>query len=312
MVFGTTTSSKKSGRHGPSQASVTPIQRLCTAILLSASLVGCTVPAQQALRHRSYVPPDLRPKDVRRLIVLGDSIGAGSGASTPTLAYPWLLLKNDDAVWPRERYTSLTAKYGRPIEMVNVAARGATTSSVAQQAASLERILGARVEGHSIVAITIGGNDLYGRILSLGDPTPALLDAAIENLRDLVGYLHDVKRFPDGTSIYLMAVFDPSDGVGKAPQCFFGLDLAAFVPALDAWRDAYIRLGTELNFAVVDALGAFHGHGLHNGDVGSRYFYAPDPSPWFSPDCRHPNDRGHNEIRRLFFEAIDREYVATP
>ena len=242
------------------------------------------------MRHGSYVPPDIRPKDARRLIVLGDSISVGGGASERSLAYASLLQNNDDTAWPGERGTSLTAKYGHPVDL----------------------ILPAPVMGHSIVAITIGGNDFYGRILSLGDPTPALLDTGVKNLRDLVGFLQDRAHFPDGTSIYLMTVFDPSDGVGQTQQCFFGLDLANFIPALDTWRDGYIRLGTEMHFAVIDALGAFHGHGFRHGDMSSRYYYAPDPSLWFSPDCHHPNDRGHNEIRRLFFEAIDGRYVATP
>ena len=36
-----------------------------------------------------------------------------------------------------------------------------------------------------------------------------------------------------------------------------------------------------------------------------------DATGWFS-DCIHPNDRGHHELRRLFFEAIDGTYRVTP
>jgi hypothetical protein len=45
--------------------------------------------------------------------------------------------------------------------------------------------------------------------------------------------------------------------------------------------------------------------------MDNPYYYADDPTKWFS-DCIHPDNRGHSELRRLFFEAIDRRYVATP
>jgi hypothetical protein len=53
----------------------------------------------------------------------------------------------------------------------------------------------------------------------------------------------------------------------------------------------------------VDALGHFHGHGNNHDDPENPYYDEEDPSGWFD-DCVHPNDRGHHEIRRLFFEAV--------
>jgi lysophospholipase L1-like esterase len=279
---------------------------------LSLSAAAWGNGAQPALRHRSYVPAGLRPSDAVRLIVLGDSIGVGRGASDPGLAYAHLLQGNDPAAWPKELATSLTAKYGHRVEMVNVAARFATTNSLPEQTVALERLLPPPVKGHSIVTITIGGNDLFGTAVALGDPTPELLDSAVGKLHDLICWLQDVGRFPDGASIYLMAVYDPTDGAGQAAQCFFGVPVLDFVRVLDAWRDRYVQLGAQLGVAVIDALGAFHGHGFHHDDAANPYYRAADPSLWFAPDCLHPNDRGHNELRRLFFEAIDGSYAAAP
>jgi hypothetical protein len=100
-----------------------------------------------------------------------------------------------------------------------------------------------------------------------------------------------------------MDVYDPSDGTGHVDGCFFNLTLPELVAALDVWRDRYVELATEMGFAVVDGLGHFHGHGHSYADPENPWYDAEDPSGWFD-DCVHPNDRGHHEIRRLFFEAI--------
>ena len=197
-MFAASTPPQRSSRDGFSLATSISGRRGRVAALLCVLLVACGAPKQQATRHNSFVPSDLHPADAKRLIVIGDSIGAGSGASTRSLSFAWLLQSNDDAAWPAERGASLTARYGHPVDLCNLSVPGATTSTVRQQEAALGRILPGPVTGHSIVTITIGGNDLYGRIVSLGEPTPGLLDAAVRNLRELVGFLNDRARFPTG------------------------------------------------------------------------------------------------------------------
>jgi lysophospholipase L1-like esterase len=262
----------------------------------------------KATRHASYVPAAEKPTDAKRIIVLGDSISTGTGASTPGLSYFGLLGKND-AAWTAELKTSFSARYGHDVDLVNVAVNGATTGSMAQhQLDALGAALGGPAAGHSIVVLTIGGNDLQSAI------TDAFLggtDDALANLRTTVTYLQDKAKFPDGTSIYLATVYDPSDGEGHAQGCFLNQTLPTFVTALDTWRTKYIALGTELGFSVVDSLGHFHGHGHNFDHTANPYYQASDATGWFS-DCVHPNDRGHDELRRLFFEAVDCSYVATP
>ncbi len=268
------------------------------------------VPVDAVIRtrgHMNFVPPEVHPTAAARLIVLGDSISTGTGASRTALKYYNLLASNDSTSWPMEMGHDLAAFFhldGGSLPVVNVAVGGATTITMAaNQPGALRTALSLPAAGHSVVVITIGGNDLQSAIIS-GDPAGLPLTRAIANIRTTVQFLQDPANFPDGTSIYLAAVYDPSDGEGLIRGCFFNLSLPEFVIALDTWRASYITLGTELHFAVVDALGHFHGHGWNFDHPANPYFDAADPTKWFS-DCIHPNDRGHSELRRIFYEAID-------
>jgi lysophospholipase L1-like esterase len=156
--------------------------------------------------------------------------------------------------------------------------------------------------GHTIVVMTIGGNDFASSVLG-GDPAGAPLDAAMANLREIVAYLQNPANFPDGTSIFITTVYDPTDGQDQASACFLGFQVPGVAAALDVWRQRYLELGAELGFAVVDSIGHFRGHGWHATETANPYYHSADPTLWFS-DCVHPNDRGHHELRQLFFEAI--------
>jgi lysophospholipase L1-like esterase len=268
--------------------------------------------AAPALGHASMIPSTLRPSDAARLIVMGDSISAGTGASRrPGLAYGGLLGANDATRWPEAARLDLAARFGHAVPVVNVAVGGATTGSMrADQPGMLRTRLTLPVRGHSVVVITIGGNDLQLAIIS-GNPEGGTLTSALANIRQTVQFLQDPANFPDGVSIYLSAVYDPSDGEGYIEGCFFNLRLPTFVTGLDTWRARYFDLGRELGVGVIDALGHFHGHGHNYSHMDNPYFDRADTSGWFR-DCIHPNDRGHHELRRLFFEAIDGAYRVTP
>lgn len=262
--------------------------------------------------HANVIPTSLRPTDAARLIVMGDSISAGVGASRRTgTSYGALLGNNDDTRWPDAMSLDLAARFGHDVPVVNVAVGGATTGSMrADQPPALRTRLSLPVRGHSVVVITIGGNDLQLAIIS-GNPEGGTLNSAINNIRQAVQFLQDPANFPDGTSIYIAAVYDPSDGEGYIEGCFFNLRLPQFITGLNTWRSRYVALGQEMGFGVIDALGHFHGHGHNYQHADNPYYDAADRTGWFS-DCIHPNDRGHHELRRLFFEAIDGTYRVTP
>lgn len=280
-------------------------------------------------RHHSYVPCDLHPTTAARLIVMGDSISAGYGTSDPTgsiypytpLAYFGLLDVNDNSVWPTEMTTSLAAEFNVDggVPTINVAVPGATTASMISspdQRTSLDTKLfgsSSSVSGQTIVVITIGGNDLVAQLESdletASDSNAASnLANAISNIRAVINYFTPAK-FPDGVAIYLANVYDPSGGTGMltgacADSISGGLDPNAVSDPyiegiLSNWESAYVSLATELNFSIVDAHGGFLTHGV---TATNTYFYS---------DCIHPNNDGHNELRNLFFEAIDLgSYVA--
>lgn len=262
--------------------------------------------------HANVVPDSVRPMDAARLIVMGDSISAGVGSSQrSTTSYGALLGANSATRWPDAMSLDLAARFGHAVPVVNVAVGGATTGSMrADQPPMLRTRLSLPVRGHSVVVITIGGNDLQLAIIS-GNPEGGTLTGAINNIRQTVQFLQDPANFPDGVSIYISAVYDPSDGEGFIEGCFFNLRLPTFITGLNTWRSRYSDLGREMGFAVIDALGHFHGHGHNYMHTDNPYYDAADPSGWFS-DCIHPNDRGHHELRRLFFEAIDGRYRVTP
>lgn len=266
------------------------------------------------LAHESYVPPDQHPSAAARLIVMGDSISAGVGASRTSLSYFNLLTQNDNA-WSTEGSTSLSTLFGTSVPVVNVAVSGATTASALSQRDTLTQQLPGPVSGHSIVVITIGGNDMKNLIFSSSQSAvDSTVNNAVSNVRSLMTYLKDSTHFPDGVSIYLAAVYDPSDSSGTLPASCFGQSVTnvRLVTGVESLKARFVLLGQEMGFAVVDALGHFHGHGVEAAKMSDPHYNESNPVTWFYNDCIHPNDAGHNELRRLFFEAIDKgHYTAT-
>lgn len=257
--------------------------------------------------HMSYVPDGLAPETATRLVILGDSISAGSGAGGASRVYHALLADNDDSAWPDDSENDLVALTGGMVDIVDYSRGGATTRNLRGQTDGALEEIGLPAEGHTIVVVTIGGNDLQSAILG-GNPTGTLLDQAGDALRTMASRFLDPDDFPDGTSLYVAAVYDPSDGEAQIDGCFFNLMLPELVDALDVWRERYVSIGTEMGFSVVDALGHFHGHGHNYDNPENPFFDADDNTFWFS-DCIHPNTRGHHELRRLFFEAMNPAYT---
>jgi lysophospholipase L1-like esterase len=287
----------------------------------------CTMPV--TTKHSSYIPSSLHPTSATRLIVMGDSISAGYGATQPNgggeypylpLAYFSLLIQNVNEVWPTEANTTLTALFGGAnITTVSVAHPGDTTANIANdQLTNLTGMIGSSVSGHSIVVITIGGNDMVALANDMSSSDiDNTLNNMISNIRTAINYLQDSTRFPDGTSIYLANVYDPSDSSGVLPySCFFpgfsgSINNQPLETGLQTASARYQALAQQLGFAVIDDFGAFHGHGLTADMTSDPNYDASCPVDWFYTDCIHPTNAGHNALRRLFFEAISGTYVAT-
>lgn len=252
----------------------------------------------------SYIPDHFTTDMPARVIFIGDSITAGNGASKNKLDYVHLLQENADETWPVFADADFAGAWGGVPEVIDESVPGATTASLAYgQLEDVAEAVGDTVSGHTAVVVTIAGNDVQALLFSPNDLPEALVDIDA-NLEVMYEFFGDTARFPDGASIYLANVYEPSDGVGQADECFFGLDLTSALATLDAVNAATRAQAEAKGGAWLDMHGHFLGHGYYAGDSENPYHQADDPSLWFDEDCIHPNDRGHHEIRRLFWHAL--------
>ena len=259
----------------------------------------------------TYLPADYRADDPQRVIFLGDSITAGAGASANDLDYPSLLVENDNQEWAGWNDYDLRSLFGLS-EVVDVSQGGATTGSlVNSQLPDLSGRIDDVVSGQSIVVITIGGNDMQSAIFPLlisGDREAEyqrFIDPVIDNMVELLDYFGDDTRFPDGVFVYMTNVYEPTDAVGQTSACFLNTDLSPVLEYFDRANAELRAVAEERAIGWVDLRGHFLGHGHNHDDESGPGYEAEDPSLWFSSDCIHPNDRGHHELRRLFYTAID-------
>lgn len=257
--------------------------------------------------HASQIPPTLAPVEAARIIVLGDSVSAGSGAPTAD-TYFALVATNDDEAWPDDADHDLETMMGQVPNVLHVAVHNANASSMEQtQLPALSTLLGDTVSGHSIVVMTIGFQDVLTEVL--GDDT-GIVSAALDHIRNVVRYFRDPVRFPDATSIYLFNVTDPTNGTGLSQGCFLTDSISELPATVESINARYLALGGELGIGVIDAHGYFMGHGFAGTTRAGAYAAeASGPANWFT-SCLVPNERGHNELRKLLFEAIDGSYVA--
>ncbi|MSQ02235.1 MAG: SGNH/GDSL hydrolase family protein, partial [Myxococcales bacterium] len=252
----------------------------------------------------SYLPEDYAPESLARVIFVGDSITAGNGSTKNGLAFTELLADNDDDTWPDASWLDLGGIYDPPPDVVDDSRAGATTSSlVLQQLEYVTEDLGDTVAGPTAVVVTIAGNDVQGLI---GNPegTDKAVEKIVKNLGKFYDYFEDPVRFPDGAYVYLANVYEPSDNVGQADECFFGLNLETVLGSLATANAATLAQAQERGVAWIDMRGHFLGHGMNGDDPDNEFHDPEDPSVWFDEDCIHPNDRGHHEIRRLFWYAL--------
>lgn len=252
----------------------------------------------------TYIPADYVAAPPARVIFLGDSITDGFGQSRAGLEYVALLQANDGGTWPDHATMDFTGLWGAVPEVIDVATGGATTGTVKnRQLDDVAEALGGPAVGESVVVVTVAGNDVQTLIVQ-PDRTDEVVDTAVANLAAIVDFFEDEAQFPDGVRLYLANVYEPSDGVGQADACFFGLELQDVLAGLWQMNDAVLALAQERGFASLDMWSHFLGHGMYAEDTANPYHHADDPTGWFASDCIHPNDRGHHEIRRLFWYAL--------
>jgi len=243
------------------------------------------------------------PKSPKTVIFLGDSITAGAGAGNDNEDYASLLVNNTNA-WPDWDGVDLATRYPG-IDVVDVSKSGAWTGTILNnQIDRLEDQITLPFEGEVLVVMTVGGNDLQSVLLN-----PSIveerLEKTVDNWRKIAEYFLDEQRFPDGSTLLMANVYEPTDAVGQVGDCFFGLNISSLLPSLHDANMQLRGLAEEAGFSALDLRGTFLGHGFHYSDPTAPHYNEDDPSLWLTNGCIHPNPRGHHEIRAMFWRAID-------
>ena len=245
------------------------------------------------------------PKVPKTVIFVGDSITAGAGAGNDDEDYVSLLVNNSNT-WPDWDGIDLATRYPG-INVVDVSEGGAWTGTVLNtQIEHLEEQLTLPLEGEVLVVMTVGGNDLQS-VLMNPSGVDARLEKTVDNWRKIAAYFLDEQRFPEGSTVLMANVYEPTDSVGQVGNCFYGLDISSLLPSLHDANTQLRGLAKELGFSALDMRGTFLGHGFHYNDPTTPYYNADDPSLWIANSCTHPNPRGHHEIRSMFWRAIEGE-----
>ena len=243
------------------------------------------------------------PTSPKTVIFLGDSITAGAGARNDDEDYVSLLV-NNTSTWPDWDGIDLATRYPG-IDVVDVSKSGSWTGTILNsQIDRLEDQITLPFDGEVLVVITVGGNDLQSVLLN-----PSGVDERLENTvgnwRKIAEYFLDEQRFPDGSTLLMANVYEPTDAVGQVDGCFYGLNISFLLPSLLDANTQLRGLAEEAGFSVLDMRGTFLGHGFHYSDPTSPHYNEDDPSLWLANGCTHPNPRGHHEIRAMFWRAID-------
>ena len=115
----------------------------------------------------------------------------------------------------------------------------------------------------------------------------------VRRYTDLVDTVRDeLQRAP----LVLTTVYDPTDGTGRLP----GLDAYGRLPLehLDRFNDHVRNIaGATPRAVLADVHRHFLGHGVT----------APEPERWYwRRNLIEPSARGASEIRRVWWEALDR------
>jgi lysophospholipase L1-like esterase len=245
---------------------------------------------------------------------LGDSVTAGYGSTRghsfvqrltapPSDEFPDMTGRNLPSVFPH-------------LTVLNRAISGSTSSAVVGNELSHMKTFSADTFG--VVVISTGGNDLihnYGRT----EPQPEAMYGATRDqagpwIADyatrLDGIVSRVKElFPGGAEIFMLTIFDPTDGIGDIDQA-----------GLPAWPDGLAILGAfnqeligcakrHAHVHLVDVHAAFLGHGIHCDQSWRATYHADDPGYWLFGNLEDPNDRGYDAIRRLILLAMSDVFV---
>jgi len=232
----------------------------------------------------------------KRYVGLGDSISIDEYAGGPGWGAISLFHHNNDEIYPEFKGKDLRSLYPG-IDLYFLASDGGTSGSVlGEQLPALP----AGDEDSTIVTLTVGGNDF---LFALG-PGGAIDRGAVEDFRSNLRKILEVlrERYPNCT-IILGTIYDPTDGAGDLGMPEVNVQEA--YKLFHTFNKAILDMGKSYGAQIADIYSHFLGHGSHHGDPNNPYHCSEDPSCWFVQEIE-PNGRGAHEVRRLFWEALNR------
>lgn len=238
------------------------------------------------------------------LLGAGDSMTAGYGASSGH-SYFEMIATNPEDDWPEMEGLCLSSMFPN-LTSKNAAISGSISIEHVDRHLPRNETYDDDVFG--IIFVSTGGNDIihnygksppregamYGATLEEAQPWIANYEQRLTAILDGLG-----EKFPGGYHIFLLNIYDPTDGVGDIDH--YGLP---------AWNDG-IKIHTAYNQIIADACDArgdttlidihaeFMGHGIRARQFWQSYYDADDPGYWYYENIEDPNDRGYDAIRRL-------------
>jgi lysophospholipase L1-like esterase len=254
-----------------------------------------------------------KPPPVEYYLALGDSMAAGTGASTGAHDYVNLVYQHERAHYPG-------------LQVVNLSCGGANTNSVVTgpgcsyasgtQLGDAEAFLRAHAGQVAMVTIDIGANNVDGCLNSSGISTSCVSSGLSQITTYLPQILDGLRTSYPGIAIYGMDYYDPfldqwlsgSNGQAVATQSeALAVELNSLLGQLYGAGDAAMADPATL-FETSD----FALTGTYNGATVPENVALICAWTWMcSRSDIHPNDAGHAEVAKAFEQVIDQVTVTT-
>lgn len=259
---------------------------------------------------------------IERVVFLGDSITVGTPPTATDDFYrnrladalvlefgldaPSLLWRAVDPV----NGTTLVRESGDFASCASWGARADDLLGGEQQLASCfpAGTLGLR----TLVVITIGGNDVIHLTEdAAGGATPAQLvaarDAFVQEIEAAILWLRAPGRFPNGVSVVLANIYDPTDGSGEVPLLCALLGIEPLLPVdslvIEA-QESLLAIAVANGIDLVFARERFCGHGVNAADASAPCYRGPGTATWIDETCIHPAADGHAALAADFLDTI--------
>jgi lysophospholipase L1-like esterase len=234
--------------------------------------------------------------NVERVVFLGDSITAGSGASSNN-SYRALLGEQ------------LEAQFGADIQIDNCSNGGAVNADLLDN--QIPECFPETEQANTLVIITSGGNDIVRSAVNKPDVETgkAAVDDLVADLEAALDFFADDANFSNGVSVIYANVYEYTDATGNLDSCRLA-SLAGLSGQWDAGLEIYgyleseyMRLAIERGFDMLFLEEMFCGHGWNRDDPDGPC-YEDRGELWMSNDCIHPNEAGHAAIADGFMDVV--------